>query len=280
MTGNDTRPSVPPETDCQYGYLPLGWSVAVIVSSVTIAAGLKTAPFSPIPDSLARVLWPASWDGWTERLVLLLLTLVLMLKQMDYYYGGFNWSPKSGIFKSVGWATAWEVALDVALAIGGASLLAISVLWPYFWLPTFAAYCLLGWLRCRLTLLRAGIARRGPPGSSHSSVITFFFAHIPFDHDYERLGRSIEGNHKAPGHPEILRKAVFAGWLWSFRVYGLVSVGATMISLFSYNFFPVWLISVITAALAAGILISFSGLTSNYSQRWGEQHFAMYTESC
>jgi hypothetical protein len=198
-----------------------------------------------------------------------------MLKQTDYYYGWFNWSAKSGLFKAIGWVNSWEVVSDFALGIWGASLLAISVLWPYLWLPAFAIYCILGWIRCRLSLARGKVAKHRRIRNDRT-IFTAIFSLAPFDLDFDKLGKSIEGMHKALGRKEVSKKAVLAGWIWSFSIYGLVAAISSLCLLF--YLVSVRITSLMSTLLTIGILFCHGGLTSKLSQKWGEKHYVEYCE--
>jgi len=258
-----------------YPCLPSSWCKAIIVACCLIAFGLQTPPLHIMPHTTDPLYWPQTWDGWFERGMLFLFTFYLMLKQTDYYYGWLNWSSKSGLFKAIGWANTWEVVSDYALGFWGACLFAISGLWPYLWLPAFTLYCLLGWLRCRLSLARGRTSRRRKVRYD-KLIITRVFSLAPFDMDFDKLGESIEGMHKAPGHEEVSKKAVLAGWIWSFSLYGCITAVCSICTR-RYGWIPLRMLSAIDTALAITILFFFSGVTSGFSQRWGEKHFNTYT---
>ncbi|MCJ7767259.1 hypothetical protein MUP79_02570, partial [Candidatus Bathyarchaeota archaeon] len=170
------------------------------------------------------------------------------------------------------------VILDVMLAIWGVSLLVIAGLWPYCWLPSFALYSLIAWARCRLTLLRAKKTRCGAVEQRHLSIITFIFSLVPFDRDFVKLRMSVEGDHIAPGHPAVHKKTVLAGWIWSFQVYGAISLLATVISAVMFFSLPLRVFAFSVALTTVLILCAFSGVTSDYSEAWGSRHFGKYVD--
>jgi len=258
-----------------YSYLSASWSISIILVCCLIAIGLQSSPIQLLPKATDPRYWPQTWDGLLERVIIFAFTFYLMLKQTDYYYGWLNKSSKSGIFKALGWANTWEVVSDVALGFWGASLLAISGLWPYLWLPAFAIYCVLGWFRCRISLARGKVAKRRRIRSD-ITIFTAIFSLAPFDLDFDKLAKSIEGIHIIPKRKEVSKKAVLAGWMWSFRMYFLFCTISSLCLLF--YLMSVRIASLISTLFSIGILFCHGGLTSDISLSWGEKHYMIYSE--
>jgi len=278
------RNAMPPELGKEvradfepYGYLSAARGTALIVGSILLGLGIKNLPQVGGLQRFPQPFAPSAWENWVLRGLIFLGALYLMAKQVDYYYGCINCSPKAGIFKAVGWTNLWEMAADHLLGVWGAWLLIIAGLWPRWWLPAFALYCFLGWSRCRLTLLRARTANRRPPTTEFRTVLGAIIRLTPRDYDLDRLAASIEGEHVAPGHSPVPKKAVFAGWIWSFCVYGAISGAGTLVSMLAFGFLPMRWAAWSTTGLIVLLLAAFGGVTSRYSLAWGQRNLSKFT---
>lgn len=264
--------------------LPSKVGLSLVLAPILVAVGW----YAPSLLQISQVVQPFDpWNKpeygvyrWLLTPVMLIITGFMFIKQWHYYYGGNG--KKDGVFaKTVGALSDEEFSLDILLSVLGGILVFLSLRMPSLWLMGFSVYCILGWRRCRVTLLRQRFAKTWrTKGVGKVSLWTFCFSNYPgrataanFEEKLKESESTLDKKHISNDGTELPVNAILAGWVWSFALHAIyAALGNFLIWCLLLQIGTNWISFSVTLLFVMGVGILFWKL-SETSLKWGKEHY-------
>jgi hypothetical protein len=275
------------EKNRQSPYPHLRHSTAWLIIGAAIGlilGGAVPRAFERVTVFLERVNpWLSDPIGKYGVWAVFLTAFLICLKQLSYYYR-YSYARKTGIFEELACHSQLEYTLDWALGIAGAALLPLSYFYTPLWLLAFSFYCLLGWYRCRVTLLRRFYVEKfiDPPLRSglfsnyQGRLIADAATQAQIDKHLARVAQSLDNMHE-PKSLAVPYKSILAGWTRSFLIHSIIAATGFLFTNLLLSLAKVTLSVVVTLIWVVLILTLFIML-SGYSLRWGSRNADVVTK--